>query len=76
MVDLIGFKGMPEAGLYAPQLVPPIQPGIRLGLNGMAIGGKRRITVDRKLVCEGMPDNAPPGGQVSSNWAGQQWSPV
>ena len=59
--DLIGFKGMPEAGLYDPQLIPPIQPGIRLGLNGMAVGGKRRITVDRKLACEGIPDDAPPG---------------
>jgi hypothetical protein len=59
MFDLIGFKGMPEAGLYDPQLVPPIQPGIRLGLNGMAVGGKRQITVDRKMVCEGIPDDAP-----------------
>lgn len=27
------------------------QAGIQLGLNGMAVGGKRRIMVDRDLVC-------------------------
>ena len=58
--DLVGFKGMPEAGLYDERLLASIQPGIRLGLNGMAVGGKRRITVDRKFVCENIPDNAPP----------------
>src|SRR5437899_661994 len=26
--DLIGFKGMPEAGLYDPLLLPPIHRGI------------------------------------------------
>ena len=29
------------------------QRGIILGLNGMAVGGKRRITIHPKLVCEG-----------------------
>ena len=28
------------------------QRGIMLGLNGMAVGGKRRITIHPKLVCE------------------------
>ena len=59
--DLVGFKGMPEADLYDERLLASIQPGIRLGLNGMAVGGKRRITVDRKFVCENIPDDAPPG---------------
>ena len=72
--DLVGFKGFPEDGLYDPQLLASIQPGIRLGLNGMAVGGKRRITVDRELVCEGMPDNAPPRGQVSGCWYPTPWS--
>lgn len=58
--DLVGFKGFPEDRLYDPQLLTPIHPGIRHGLNGMAVGGKRRITVDRKLVCEGIPDDASP----------------
>ena len=58
--DLVGFKGMPETSLYDERALDGISnPGIRLGLNGMAVGGKRRITVDRKLVCESMPDDAP-----------------
>jgi hypothetical protein len=32
------------------------QHGIQLGLNGMAIGGRRRITIDKELVCVG-PDS-------------------
>lgn len=31
----------------------PEQLGLILGLNGMAVGGKRRITIDPKLVCTG-----------------------
>jgi len=31
------------------------QGGIQLGLNGMAVGGRRRIVIDQELVCEG-PD--------------------
>jgi hypothetical protein len=58
--DLVGFKGFPEDRLYDPGHLSSSQPGIRLGLNGMAVGGKRRIIVDRKLVCEGMPDHFPP----------------
>lgn len=58
---LVGFTGAPESGLYDSEHLATIQPGIRLGLNGMAVGGKRRITVDRKLVCENIPDDAPPG---------------
>lgn len=58
--DLVGFKGFPEDGLYNPRLLSSIQPGIRLGLNGMAVGGKRRITVNRKLVCENIRDDASP----------------
>ena len=58
--DLVGFKGMPELGLYDERHLSNGQPGIKLGLNGMAVGGKRRITVDRKLVCSHIPDDAPP----------------
>jgi len=60
--DLVGFKGMPKDRLSDSQHLSSLQPGIRLGLNGMAVGGKRRITIDRKLVCEGIPDDAPPPG--------------
>lgn len=59
--DLVGFKGYPEAGLYDERLLNGTSnPGVRLGLNGMAVGGKRRITVDRTLICESMPANYPP----------------
>ncbi|MDH5668542.1 MAG: hypothetical protein OEY86_11070, partial [Nitrospira sp.] len=45
--DLVGFKGFPEAGLYDERLLNGTSnPGIRLGLNGMAVGGTRRIIVD------------------------------
>lgn len=58
--DLVGFNGYPEAGLYDERLLNGTSnPGVRLGLNGMAVGGKRRITVDKTLICESMPDNAP-----------------
>ncbi|MDH5668661.1 MAG: hypothetical protein OEY86_11670 [Nitrospira sp.] len=38
----------------------PAQDGIDLGLNGMAVGGRRRITIDRKLVCSHVAESAPP----------------
>lgn len=37
--------------LRAPGLLNLDQPGILLGLNGMAVGGKRRFTISPKLVC-------------------------
>ncbi|MEC4888497.1 MAG: hypothetical protein RI101_00425 [Nitrospira sp.] len=59
--DLVGFKGMPELGMYDERFLNGTSnPGIRLGLNGMAVGGNRRIIIDRKLVCESIPDDAPP----------------
>jgi hypothetical protein len=36
------------------------QPGIQLGLNGMAVGGKRRITVHREFVCGDSCDTVNP----------------
>jgi len=60
--DLVGFKGMPETSLYDERALDGISnPGIRLGLNGMTAGGKRRIIVDRKLfawVSQTMPSLA------------------
>ena len=49
----------PESGIHGPY-IGPNQRGIRLGLNGMAIGGRRRITVDRSLVCTDLPDQVDP----------------
>ena len=40
-------NGVAENGLLSTQ-----QRGIMLGLNGMAVGGKRRITIHPRLVCE------------------------
>jgi hypothetical protein len=41
----------------------PAQWGIDLGLNGMAVGGRRRMTINRKLVCEGTEEGDPFGTQ-------------
>lgn len=46
-----GFSNMPDTSVYDEISLPFSQEGIRLGLNGMAVGGKRRITIDRELVC-------------------------
>ena len=55
-----GFKGMPETSVYHERHLGD-QPGILIGLNGMAVGGKRRITVDRSLVCTAVKADAGPG---------------
>lgn len=36
------------------------QDGIQLGLNGMAVSGKRRITIDKPLVCSHISSSAGP----------------
>lgn len=37
------------------------QPGIWLGINGMAVGGKRHITIERELVGDGLLVHGPQG---------------
>ncbi len=54
-----GFKGMPETSVYDKRHLGD-QPGILIGLNGMAVGGKRRITVDRSMVCTTVNADAGP----------------
>ena len=52
------------------RLIESNQWGIYLGLNGMRVGGRRRMTIDRKLVCTNLPEDAPLGAQcilVGSN---------
>ena len=44
-----------EAGTLADQT------GIWLGINGMAVGGKRRITIERELVGDGLLVHGPQG---------------
>lgn len=56
LVTYVGFKGLiPDDLRDRFMLEWTGQAGIQLGLNGMAIGGKRRITIDKELVCVG-PD--------------------
>jgi hypothetical protein len=52
-VDLVG-------NIRDSKLLPWTQKGIDLGLNGMAVGGRRRMTIDRKLVCTDIAEDAPP----------------
>ncbi|MDH5640171.1 MAG: hypothetical protein OEY28_02670 [Nitrospira sp.] len=54
--DIVGIENDIRGG----NLIGLNNPGIKLGLNGMAVGGKRRFTVDRKLVCQGVPMDAGP----------------
>ena len=42
------------------RLLSTTQEGIDLGLNGMAVGGRRRITINRKLVCTNVAEDSPP----------------
>ena len=51
-VDLIGH--IPDS-----RLLSTAQNGIDLGLNGMAVGGRRRMTIDRKLVCTDILEGDP-----------------
>ena len=62
MFDYSGFVGSvfihdatKEAGTLADQT------GIWLGINGMAVGGKRRITIERELVGDGLLVHGPQG---------------
>ncbi len=41
------------------RLLSTTQEGIDLGLNGMAVGGRRRMTIDRKLVCTDINEGDP-----------------
>ena len=56
LVTYVGFKGLlPDYLEDRFMLNFTRQGGIQLGLNGMAVGGRRRITISPELVCEG-PD--------------------
>jgi|CXWL01.1.fsa_nt_gi hypothetical protein len=51
-VDLVG-------NIRDSKLLSTTQEGIDLGLNGMAVGGRRRMTIDRKLVCTDIIEGDP-----------------
>lgn len=53
LVTYVGFKGLLASDLPDRFMLSSSQPGIQLGLNGMAVGGKRRITISPELVCGG-----------------------
>ena len=56
IVTYFGFEGLLPDYLRDRFMLEWIgQAGIQLGLNGMAVGGRRRITIDKELVCVG-PD--------------------
>jgi hypothetical protein len=42
--------------LMDSRLLSSTQDGIELGLNGMAVGGKRRITIEPEVVCQNPKD--------------------
>lgn len=54
IVTYFGFDGLlPDYLQDRFMLNWPAQRGIQLGLNGMAVGGRRRITISSELVCGG-----------------------
>lgn len=54
IVTYFGFKGLLPSDLSDRFMLNfGGQAGIQLGLNGMAVGGQRRITIRPELVCGG-----------------------
>ena len=55
---ILSFPGF-GPNMRSSQLLSTTQKGIDLGLNGMAVGGRRRMTIDRKLVCTDILEGDP-----------------
>jgi len=54
VVTYVGFRGLMSSDLSDRFMLNfGDQDGIQLGLNGMAVGGKRRVTISPELVCGG-----------------------
>ena len=54
IVTYFGFHGLMSSHLSDRFMLNfGDQDGIQLGLNGMAVGGKRRVTINPELVCGG-----------------------
>jgi hypothetical protein len=51
-----GFHIALYNALMDSRLLSSTQDGIELGLNGMAVGGKRRITIEPEVVCQNPKD--------------------
>jgi len=59
--DYVAFRGVTMTEGTEQRDAHITQTGIRLGINGTAVGGKRRITIQPRIVC---------GGDVlPSNWS-------
>jgi len=58
---ILSFPGfvMLVGNIRDSRLLSTTQEGIDLGLNGMAVGGRRRMTIDRKLVCTDINEGDP-----------------
>ncbi|MEK6632693.1 MAG: hypothetical protein AABY94_05200 [Nitrospirota bacterium] len=56
---IIIYQGFPFYAPQHPHLLSSGQEGIALGLNGMAVGGRRRFKVERALVCSTYRDAGP-----------------
>jgi len=56
-----GFKNMPDTSVYDKRHLGTSQIGINLGLNGMAVGGRRRMVIDPGMVCPYLDEYSPPG---------------
>ena len=54
LVTYVGFKGLLATDLHDRFMLNDSQHGIQLGINGMALGGKRRVTISPELVCGGI----------------------
>lgn len=60
VLSYVGFFGSIGFHSNNPQLLPLAQRGLDLGLNGMAVRGKRRITIHPSLVCDHLGPEANP----------------
>lgn len=68
--DILSYIGFIDTvGLHSNDagLLPLSQRGIHLGLNGMAIGGQRRITIHPSLVCDHLGANGNPNATCLFN---------
>ncbi len=67
ILSYIGFIGSVWMQNADPLLLPINQKGVYLGLNGMAIGGKRKIVIDPSLVCNDLGNQANPNATCRFN---------
>ncbi len=50
---------------YNTTYLQPTQIGIKIGLNGMKVGGQRKLVIDPKLVCAGILGNPQECGLIN-----------